>query len=61
MNFKWIEDRETGRQAERDTMLKTLVSLATETKDVIWQNSKAIEEFRDIIKGCPGHNPTQKK
>lgn len=51
-----IEKRDELRQEERDTMLKTLIALSTETKDVIWQNNHIIEDFSKAIKFCPGQS-----
>jgi len=51
---KIMEDRERDRYQERDQMLKTLIEIATETKNVIWQNSKTIEQFEKTIDKCPG-------
>jgi hypothetical protein len=52
-----LEKREQVRQVERDNMLKTLVALATETKDVIWQNNHLIEDFNKVARYCPGQEP----
>jgi hypothetical protein len=56
-----IEKRDESKQVERDSQMKAIVALATETKDVIWQNSKAIEEFKVIVNGCPGAHILTKK
>jgi hypothetical protein len=51
---KVIEDRDEKRQKERDAMMHTLTELNIQTRDVIYQNSKAIEMFQGVIKDCPG-------